>query len=84
MFQWSLEETGALHFCWHNPIYGIEATTVGGKVLKTSLCFTYVTRVKPSLRLNLAGERGADNELCRALRTVIELPVELLGNSKTK
>ena len=63
MFQRSLEETEALHFCGHDPIYRIEATTAGGKVLKTSLCFTCVTRVKSSLRLNLAGERGADNEL---------------------
>ncbi|MGB0153950.1 MAG: hypothetical protein ACPGFB_07950 [Verrucomicrobiales bacterium] len=84
MFQRSLEETEALHFCGHDPIYGIEATTADSKVLKTSLCFTCVTWVKPGLRLNLAGERGADNELCRALRTVIELPHELPGDSKTK
>ena len=63
MFQRSLEETETLHFCGNDPIYRIEATTAGGKVLKTSLCFTCVTRVKSSLRLNLAGERGADNEL---------------------
>ena len=84
MFQRSLEETEALHFCGHAPIYGSEATTADGKILKTSLCFTCVTQVKPGLRLNLAEEHGADNELCRILPTVIELPLELLGDSKTK
>ena len=84
MFQQSLETTEALHFCGHDPIYGIDATNADGKVLKTSLCFTCVTWVKPGLRLNVAGERGADNELCRSLRTVIELPPELLKDSMTK
>ncbi len=74
----SLETTEATHFCGHNPIYGIEAIDAEGKGLKTSLCFSCLTWVKPGLRLNIAGERGAGNELCRKLREVIELPEELL------
>jgi hypothetical protein len=34
--------------------------------------------VKPKLRLSISGELGKDNELCKMLREVIELPQELL------
>jgi len=70
------EEAG--HFCGHDPIYGIVAKSADGKVLKTSLCFTCLTWVKPGKRLSIAGGKGAENELCKALREVIELPPELL------
>ena len=74
----SLLNKEAGHFCGHDPIYGIEAIGADGKKLKTSLCFSCLTWVKPGLRLNIAGERGANNALCRKLREVIELPDELL------
>ena len=74
----SLTNTEAEHFCGHDPIYGIESTDSEGKVLKTSLCFTCLTWVKPGLRLSIAGKRGAENELCKMLRDVIELPKEML------
>ena len=51
----SLLNTEATHFCGHDPIYGIEAIDTDGKVLKTSLCFTCLTWVKPGLRLDIAG-----------------------------
>ncbi len=79
----SLKNAEAAHFCGHDPIYGIEATNAEGKSLKTSLCFTCLTWVKPGLRLNIDGERGANNPLCKALREVIELPSELLEDAKT-
>ncbi len=59
----SLKNTEAEHFCGHDPIYGIETITADGK-----------TR----LRLDINGERGPNNELCKLLREVIELPPELL------
>ena len=74
----SLLNTEAMHFCGHDPIYGIEAIDTDGKILKTSLCFSCLTWVKPGLRLDIAGERGANNVLCKKLREVIELPDELL------
>jgi len=74
----SLTNFEAEHFCGHDPIYGIEAIDSDGKRLKTSLCFTCLTWVKPKLRLSIAGELGKDNELCKMLREVIELPQELL------
>lgn len=73
----SLTNFEAEHFCGHDPIYGIEALDSDGKCLKTSLCFTCLTWVKPKLRLSIAGSRGKDNELCKMLREVIELPEEL-------
>jgi hypothetical protein len=74
----SLLNTEAMHFCGHDPIYGIEAIDTDGKILKTSLCFSCLTWVKPGLRLDIAGECGANNVLCKKLREVIELPEELL------
>jgi hypothetical protein len=73
----SLLSTESLNLCGHNPVYGIEASTGDGKVLKTSLCFTCVTWVQPGRRLEISGTPGAENDLCVALRKVIELPVEL-------
>jgi hypothetical protein len=74
----SLLTTPATHFCGHDPIYGIEATDSDGKKLKTSLCFKCLTWVKPKKRLDIAGKPGPDNELCMALRSIIELPQEVL------
>ncbi len=79
----SLLNTEAMHFCGHDPIYGIEAIDTDGKILKTSLCFACLTWVKPGLRLDMAGERGANNELCKKLRELIELPEELLETEPT-
>lgn len=79
----SLLNTEAMHFCGHDPIYGIEAIGTDGKILKTSLCFSCLTWVKPGLRLDIAGERGANNVLCKKLREVIELPEELLKAEPT-
>jgi hypothetical protein len=79
----SLVNKEAGHFCGHDPIYGIEAVEADGRKLKTSLCFSCLTWVKPGLRLNIAGERGANNALCRKLREVIELPDELLKPAST-
>ncbi|RYD48035.1 MAG: hypothetical protein EOP85_04355 [Verrucomicrobiaceae bacterium] len=72
----------ASHFCGHDPIYGIEATENSGKVLKTSLCFSCTTWVKPGKRLRIDGEPGSENILCKALREVIELPQDLLDEEK--
>ena len=80
----SLKNTEALHFCGHDPIYGIEATGSDGKVLKTSLCFTCLTWVKPGSRLEISGEKGPDNKLCKLLREFIELPKELLTKEDPK
>lgn len=74
----SLSSSEAMHFCGHDPVYGIEAKDQDGKILKTSLCFTCLTWVKPDLRLDITGKRGPENELCKLLRAVIELPPELL------
>jgi hypothetical protein len=79
----SLLHTEAGHACGHDPIYGIEAIDCDGKVLKTSLCFSCLTWVKPGLRLDIAGERGIHNLLCKRLREVIELPEELLKSEPT-
>ena len=79
----SLLNTEAMHFCGHDPIYGIEAIDADGKILKTSLCFSCLTWVKPGLRLDIAGERGANNALCKKLREVIDLPDELLKAEPT-
>lgn len=73
----SLLNTEAGHACGHDPIYGIEAIDVDGKVLKTSLCFSCLTWVKPGLRLEIKGERGINHALCKKLREAIELPDEL-------
>lgn len=78
-----LTNSEALHFCGHDPIYGIEATNSSGKVLKTSLCFTCLTWVKPGKRLDIAGTPGPENVLCKALREVIELPKEILEKEKS-
>lgn len=78
----SLTNAEASHFCGHDPIYGIEATDSAGKALKTSLCFTCLTWVKPGKRLVIAGKTGAENDLCKVLRSVIELPEELLEAAK--
>ncbi|WP_193210428.1 hypothetical protein [Luteolibacter marinus] len=76
----SLTNVEADHFCGHDPIYGIEAIDSEGKRLKTSLCFTCLTWVKPKLRLSISGTRGKDNELCKMLRDIIELPEGLLAS----
>jgi len=73
----SLKHTEAMHFCGHDPIYGIEATDSKGNLLKTSLCFSCLTWVKPDLRLDIGGKKGIDNDLCKILRGIIELPAEL-------
>lgn len=78
----SLRETEAAHFCGHDPIYGIEATDPDGKALRTSLCFTCLTWVKPGKRLDIDGVRGPENPLCKLLRETIELPKELLDAEK--
>ena len=80
----SLLNTEAMHYCGHDPIYGIEATDTDGKIMKTSLCFSCLTWVKPGLRLDIAGKRGANNVLCKKLREVIELPEELLKPEQQK
>ena len=74
----SLKNTESTHACGHDPIYGIEAVDTEGQMLKTSLCFTCLTWVKPRLRLEIDGEMGVDNELCKILREVIELPEDML------
>ena len=74
----SLKNTEAMHFCGHDPIYGLEAVDSEGKLLKTSLCFSCLTWVKPNLRLDISGKAGIDNELCKILRGVIELPADML------
>jgi hypothetical protein len=79
----SLLNTEAMQFCGHDPIYGIEAIDTDGKILKTSLCFSCLTWVKPGLRLDIAGDRDANNLLCKKLREVIELPEELLKAKPT-
>lgn len=75
--------TEAAHFCGHDPIYGILAVDSEGKKLKTSLCFKCLTWVKPKRRMDILGKRGTDNELCLALRSIIELPRELLDEEST-
>ena len=70
--------------CGHHPIYGIEVTRKDGSTLKTSLCFSCNTWVKPKTRLAIAGKNGADNELCKILRTIIELPQEVLEGKAGK
>lgn len=69
----------AIHFCGHDPIYGIEAIDTDGQRLRTILCFSCLTWVRPKQRLCIAGGRGKDNELCKMLREVIELPEEMLA-----
>ena len=66
------------NLCGHHPIYGIEVTRKDGSTLKTSLCFSCTTWVKPKKRLSIAGKYGANNELCKTLRAIIELPKEVL------
>ena len=75
----ALSNTEAEHFCGHDPIYAVDAIDAEGKRLKTSLCFTCLTWVKPKKRLYITGQRGKDNELCQMLREIIELPDELLA-----
>lgn len=75
----SLASSEAINLCGHHPIYGIDAVTPEGKVLTTSLCFTCGTWVQPSRRLEINGPYGIDHPLCKALRSVIELPAELLA-----
>lgn len=74
----ALANTEAMHFCGHDPIYGIEAMDAEGKTLKTSLCLTFGTWVQPGKRLDIAGPPGIENRLCVVLRKVIELPKEIL------
>ena len=80
----SLKPTEATHFCGHSPVYGIVASGQDGKTLKTSLCFTCLTWVKPKMRLEITGEAGVENELCRLLRSHIELPPKMLKNDKSE
>ncbi len=68
----------AMHFCGHSPVYGIVARRADGQLLKTSLCFTCGTWVRPGKRLYLGGEPGIKNPLCLELRKVIELPESVL------
>lgn len=82
LFRGALLKREAEHRCGHDPIYGIVAKSADGKVLKTSLCFTCLTWVKPGKRLLIAGGAGAENDLCKALREVIELPPELLEGER--
>ena len=72
------------NLCGHHPIYGIEVTQQDGSVFKTSLCFSCCTWVKPKKRLAIAGKYGADNELCKMLRAIIELPKEVLEGKAGK
>lgn len=73
-----LLNTEAMHFCGHDPIYGVDAVTADGKPLKTSLCFKCGTWVKPDMRLDIKGRAGINNPLCKELRKLIELPKEVL------
>jgi hypothetical protein len=70
----SLLKTLSTNLCGHDPIYGIEAVDEEGKVLKTSLCFSCLTWVQPGKRLAIAGQPGSSNELCKALREIVEIP----------
>ena len=80
----SLDTSESMHFCGHDPIYGIVARDKDGKTIITSLCFKCSTWVKPGIRgrkgkrLNINGKRGKDNPLCLVLRKHIELPKVLL------
>jgi len=78
----SLLAREALHFCGHNPVYGIVAKSAEGQVIKTSLCFKCSTWVLPNKRLSITGPRGTTHPLCKLLRTHIELPKELLTPQK--
>ena len=81
----SLEGTPSDNLCGHDPIYGIVATKGDGTQLKTSICFSCNTWVKPKRqRLSITGEYGIDNPLCKALRRVIELPAEMLPKAKAE
>lgn len=80
----SLVNSEAQHFCGHDPIYGIVAVDAEGKILKTSLCFTCGTWVRPNERLDIAGPMGIENPLCVALRKIIELPKEVIDAAKVK
>jgi len=82
LFERSLTNTEATHFCGHSPVYGVVAYREDGKKLKTSLCFSCVTWVKPKTRLDIKGKRGIDNVLCKALRAHIELPKSILEKAK--
>jgi len=79
----SLEDIESDKKCGHNPIYGIEVVYEDGSTFNTSLCFSCNTWVKPKTRMSIAGKHGAENELCKKLRAVIELPDELLPKTKT-
>ena len=74
----SLQWVDSRNRCGHDPIYGIELVREDGSTLKTSLCFSCSTWVQPDRRMTIAGEHGINNELCKKLREVIELPVEML------
>jgi hypothetical protein len=80
----SLESSESDNQCGHDPIYGIEATTSDGKVLKTSVCFTCGTWVQPEKRLSISEPHGIENPLCVSLRKVIELPKEILDAEAAK
>ncbi len=72
------------NLCGHHPVYGIEVVRADGTTLKTSLCFSCVTWVKPKKRLTIAGKHGLENELCKTLRGIIELPKEVLEGKAGK
>ena len=72
------------NLCGHHPIYGIVATQEDGTVFKTSLCFSCGTWVKPKKRLSIAGKHGVNNELCKTLRAIIELPQDVLEGKSTQ
>lgn len=72
------------NLCGHHPIYGIEVTRQDGSTLKTSLCFSCNTWVKPKKRLAIEAEYGAQQPLAKTLRAVIELPKEVLEGKAGK
>ena len=72
------------NLCGHDPIYGVEVTKKSGLRFKTSICFSCNTWVKPKKRLSIDGEHGIENELCKALRKVIELPAHMLPEAKAE
>lgn len=80
----SLEDFESGNKCGHNPIYGIEVVYGDGSTFNTSLCFSCNTWVKPKTRMSIDGKHGIDNDLCKKLREVIELPQELLPEAKSE
>lgn len=82
--QKSLEDFPSDNKCGHDPIYGVEVLHEDGSTFKTSICFSCNTWVKPKTRMSVAGGHGINNELCKKLREVVELPAELLPKAEAK